>query len=131
VFISKSPQREAVFIAVLTLLGAVNESMLAVLGVVVYSGAYWGGIAWWTLSLWACFATTYWHAFSWLAQRPFLAGFLGAIVAPMCYGSIESVGGISFPVGEVRGFLTIAAVWAIVLPVTFALSRRIQPKFGS
>lgn len=123
VFISTCPRRESILIAVLTVVGAINESFLSVLGVVSYAGAYFLGIAWWTLALWACFATTYWHAFSWLSGRPFLAAILGALAAPMCYASVEKVGGISFPLGFQVAWVTIAAVWAIVLPATFAISQ--------
>lgn len=125
-FISTSPKKEAIFIGLLTLFGAANESMLSLLGAVHYADAYWEGIAWWTLSLWACFATTYWHAFSWLASRPILASILGAFVAPICYVSIERVGELSFPLGMTESLLVIASVWAVILPCTFALGTWIQ-----
>ena len=125
-FISSSPKKEAVLIVVLTLLGALNESLLASIGFVSYSGAIWKGISWRTLSLWACFATTYWHAFSWLSSRLILASVLGAMVAPPCYAWIESVGGIQFPLGRAEALLTIGIQWAVVLPLSFAISRWIQ-----
>ena len=125
-FMSSSPKREAILIAVLTLVGAMNESLLAKSGFVSYADAYWLGVSWWTLSLWACFATTYWHAFSWLSSRFLLAGFLGALAAPLCYASIATVGGISFPKGNTEGLLTIGVLWACVLPLTFVISRWIQ-----
>lgn len=128
-FVSTSSKREAVLILILTILGALNESFLAAVGVVEYAGTYWAGVSWWTLSLWTCFATTYWHAFSWLAPRPLLSFLLGAVVAPFCYVSIEQVGGISFPLGRVPGLITIGAVWGVLLPLTFAVSTRLR-SFG-
>ena len=125
-WISASPKREAVLIIALTMVGAMNESFLASIGVVSYAGAYWEGISWWTLSLWACFATTYWHAFSWLTSRPLLSCLLEASVAPLCYAWVQRVGGMSFPLGTTKALLTISVVWAVVLPGSFMISRWIQ-----
>jgi hypothetical protein len=125
-FISAEPLKEAGLVALLTLVGGVNESVLASFQAVSYEGACWRGVAWWTLALWAAFATTYWHAFSWLSSRPFLAGFLGAIVAPLCYAWLESVEVVRFPIGRGTALGIIGIQWAIILPVTFKLSRWIQ-----
>ncbi len=125
-FIASFRKREAILILALTVVGALNESLLAMGGVVVYTGAYWEGISWWTLSLWACFATTYWHAFSWLESRPVLATLLGATAAPMCYAWIEQVGGMSFPKGYTEAFLVIGVLWAVVLPGSFAISHYVR-----
>jgi hypothetical protein len=125
-YISSSPKREAFLIIVLTLFGAVNESLLATFGVVSYAGAYWKGISWWTLSLWACFATTYWNAFSWLSSRLFLSSFFGAIAAPLCYVWIENAGELHFLIGRTEALLAIGALWAVVLPLSFVISRWIK-----
>jgi hypothetical protein len=106
--------------------GAANESVLAALGVVTYAEAYWEGVAWWTVSLWGCFATTYWHAFSWLEGHPGLAVVLGGFIAPLSYAWIERMGGVSFPQGEMVGILVVGGLWAIVLPISFVVSRRIR-----
>jgi hypothetical protein len=125
-FFSTFPVKEGILIALMTVLGGINESVLASLGVVTYTGAYWKGIAWWTLCLWACFGSTYWHAFSWLEGRPMLSAVLGAIVAPICYLSVERAGGVVFSDGRVSALVAIGALWAVVLPCTFALSRRLR-----
>lgn len=124
--VSATPKREALFIASLTCLGAVNESLLSILGAVHYLEAYWLGVSWWTLSLWACFATTYWRAFAWLSSRLWLAAPLGAVAAPVCYAWIERVGLISFPQGSALALSIIGIVWAGMLPLSFFLSRWIQ-----
>lgn len=125
-FMSVSPKKEMMLIAALTVLGSITDSVLALLGAVSYAWAYVGGIAWWTVSLWACFATTYWHAFSWLSPHTLLASVMGAIGAPMCYAWIESRGAIFFPHGKIEAFFIIGVVWAVVLPVSFVMSRWIQ-----
>ena len=121
--ISRTPKRELLFLLLLTAVGLLNETWLWGIGVVTYVGAYWGGIAWWTISLWICFATTYWHAFSWLEGRPWISAVLGAAAAPFCYAWIEQEGGITFPRGAVVGLLVIGGTWAVLLPLSFCLSR--------
>ncbi len=123
--VSSSPKRETILLMALTLLGAMNESILAMVGVVSYARAYFG-IAWWTLSLWACFATTFWHTLSWLGSPLWRASVLGALAAPVCYAWLSRVGVISFPLGVFPAMAAISMVWAGVLPLAFVVSRRIQ-----
>ena len=125
-FVSRSWKKEAVLIASLTAFGAMNETVLSLLGAVTYQGALWRGVAWWTLALWASFATTYWHAFSWLSSRPLLSSVLGASVVPVCYAWFGITGAIQYPNGPLRAALTIGAVWAITLPATFYISSLLQ-----
>jgi hypothetical protein len=125
VFISQAWKKEALLIIVLTAVGAVNESVLSLLGAVTYVGALWGGVSWWGLALWASFATTYWHAFSWLSSRPILSAVLGAIVAPICYAWLGLMHVIEYPHGSARAMLTIRVVWSLMLPCTFLISKLI------
>ena len=125
-FVSDDRKKEALFIALLTAYGAVNETLLSFLGAVTYEGALWRGVAWWTLALWASFATTYWHAFSWLNSRPLLAAVLGATVAPICYAWVKSMGAIVYQNGEMRAMIAIALVWAWTLPCTFYMSQLLR-----
>ena len=126
IFVCKDWRREIPFIAALTAYGAVNESLLSFLGAVSYEGALWMGVSWWTLILWAAFATTYWHAFSWMASKPLLSALLGATVAPICYAWMNRMGAIEYPNGETTAMLAIGAVWACSLPCTFFISRFFQ-----
>ena len=125
-FMSVSPKKEMVLIVALTVLGCVTESLLSILGAVSYAWAYIGGIAWWTVSLWVCFATTYWHALSWLSSHTVLSAFMGAIGAPLCYAWGESRGAVLFPNGRIEAFFIISIVWAVVFPVSFVISRLVQ-----
>ena len=124
--VSRSWKKEAFLITVLTAFGALNETFLSLLGAVVYKGASYGGVAWWTLALWASFATTYWHAFSWLSSRRLLSSLLGATVVPVCYAWFGAAGAIQYPHGPLRALVTIGAVWALTLPVTFYISELID-----
>ena len=124
--VSRAWKKEAVLIAALTVFGALNETVLSLLGAVAYKGALWEGVAWWTLALWASFATTYWHAFSWLGSRRILSSLLGAFVVPACYAWFGVMGAIRYPNGLPLAMLTIGAVWALTLPVTFYISTLLQ-----
>lgn len=123
---SQSPARETFLICALTVIGALNETILSLSGLVQYLGAYVEGVSWWTLSLWATFATTYWHAFSWLESRTILSCILGALVAPPCYIWIQRIGAITFPEGVLPATVAIGALWACVLPVTFWISKSVR-----
>ncbi len=124
-FVSERPVREAFFMTCLTLFGMVNETLLAVTGVVTYADAYYGGVAWWTILLWFCFASTYQHAFSWLEPLVWQSSLLGAIVAPICYAVLAKAGAISFGETFWSSLFWIGLDWAIIMPLTFAFSRQL------
>lgn len=127
-FISRDWKKEILLIVALTAVGAFNESALSLLGAITYEGALWGGVSWWSLCLWASFATTCWYAFSWLCSRPLLAAFLGGAVMPICYASIARLNVIQYS-DATRAMLTVGAVWALMLPCTFLISKSIQRGF--
>ena len=125
VFISLDWKKEGLLIVVLTAVGAFNESALFLLGKITYKDAFWGGVSWWSLGLWASFATTYWHAFSWLSSKPLLSAFLGGTVMPFCYASIGHLNVIQYS-DTTRAMCAVGVVWALLLPCTFLISKKIQ-----
>ena len=116
-FVSRKPLRETLLIVVVTALGCLNESILAYFQIVLYRDAFFLGVAWWTICLYACFATTLWYSFSWLLRRPLLATFLGATAMPICYLGIAHARAISFPLGEVIAFAVVGLQYAILVPL--------------
>jgi hypothetical protein len=125
-WISPDPRRELCFISLLAAMGACSDTLFAVTHLVYYQHTFLPGISWWNLSLWVCFGTTYWHAFSWLEPRPLLAAVLGAIVAPICYVGIEEAGAIFFTAQREIVLSIISFFWAVFLPVTFHISKKIR-----
>lgn len=122
-FVSDCPRKEGLFMVCLTAFGIFNESVLSVAGVLTYADALYAGIAWWTILLWFCFSSTFWHAFSWLEPYPILASFLGAIVAPICYAALAKSGAVSFMIDAPYALFWIGIDWAIILPASFVFSR--------
>ena len=127
-FISQDWKKEVLLIVALTAVGAINESVLFLLGAITYEGAFWGGISWWTLGLWASFATTYWHAFSWLGSKPLLSAVLGGALMPIYYASMDRLNVIQYP-DATRAMVTVGVVWALMLPCTCLISKSIQRGF--
>ena len=125
-FVSKAWREEALFIALLTVYGMMNESLLSLCGAISYEGALWEGVSWWTLGLWAVFATTYWHSFSWLRSRPIVSALLGAAVVPACYEWVNLMGAIQYPNGQTRAMISVGVLWALTLPCTFFISNAFQ-----
>ena len=128
-FVSNNPKKELLFIFCLTCFGVVNESMLALTGVLSYADALYAGASWLTIVLWFCFSSTYWHAFSWLEDRPALAVILGAIVAPACYSVLAKAGVVTFLLDSSITMFFIGLDWAIILPSTFVFSRWFRTGF--
>ncbi len=117
VFVSQAPVKECLLVVVVAFLGCLNESILAYFDKVSYAGASFLGVAWWTLSLYVCFATTLWYSFAWLIHRPLLSSILSATAMPVCYLGMAHARVISFPSGEVAGLIMVGLQYAVLVPI--------------
>jgi hypothetical protein len=126
--ISESPVNEIILIAAVTFIGCFNESLLSFYGLVLYSGAFFLGISWWTIALYMSFATTLWYSFSWLIHIPFLGALLSAVVMPFCYFGLEKVGAISFPVKGNLPYVIIGVHYLFLFPVYSYIAVMLEPK---
>jgi hypothetical protein len=127
-FVSRSPTKEVVLIAAVSVIGCCNESILAYCNVVSYAGASLLGIAWWTLSLYVCFATTMWYSFSWLIHRPLLSSILSAIAMPICYLGMAHAQAIAFPSGRAVALVMVSVQYALLVPFLGYISLYLQKK---
>ena len=60
----------------------------------------------------------------WLQQRPALAALLGALGGPAAYLAGESLGALRLAENRLFGFVGVAILWAIMMPLTAWLSKR-------
>jgi hypothetical protein len=125
-FVSVHPLAEGVLICSIVLFGTLNDIFLTQLNLLKYVDASWIGASWWMTGLWACFGSTYWHAFSWLDPRIALSACLGAVAVPFCYLWGESAKTVTFLVHESTALAVIGLIWAFLLPLTFIISRAIK-----
>lgn len=127
-FVSKSPLAESLLIMSIVGLGVFNDIVLTTLGVLSYVDATAFGSAWWMIALWACFGSTYWHAFSWLESRRLLACLLGATAVPLCYMWGVNAGAVSLRLDEKWAYGIIAVLWAGILPFSFVMSNYMKKR---
>ncbi len=97
--------------------GIVIDSLHGAIGTLTFQGAPGGWIApLWIIVLW-CHLATALPALAALKSRPWIAGLLGAIGAPLAYAGGARLGAAALHPEPWLSLLTIAAVWAVALPL--------------
>jgi hypothetical protein len=125
VAISARPWVELRLVAILCVIGLVAESAVVAQGHVAYPSGQ--PVAWlapyWMVALWGEFAIALNVTLRWLKNRPLLAGVLGAVAGPLSF-----VGGVRLGAGRFidaqPALLTLAVMWAVLMPLVMALSNR-------
>lgn len=115
---------EVGFVAAMSLLGALVDSLLFGAGVFTVGGEVATPPLWMT-SLWPVLATTFMHAFAGLQARPALAALFGAVGGALSYSAGTSLTAVDFfdPVG---GPVVLAALWAALFPLLLMLAGRMS-----
>ncbi len=111
------------------LLGALVDSAQQALGVVTFKDDP-GWPLWlpaWILIIWVQFATLFRFALHWLAGRYLLAAFFGMLGGPFAYWSGVQLGAAQFGDNLLFSVLSLALVWALVVPSLVWLSSRFKP----
>jgi hypothetical protein len=125
-------QREAVFIALVTLVGLVVDSLQKASGLVAYAAdpplLPWLAPAW-IIAMWALFATAMSASLQWLSGRYLLAALLGAVFGPLSYRAGAAMGAASFPLGDWFSLGVLAIIWALVLPGLFWLNQKLKQRW--
>jgi hypothetical protein len=119
-------RREGVLLLASAALGTLAESGLAVSGLATFHAD--PAPDWlcppWISALWANFGITLRHSLRWLERHLVLASLLGALIGPLSYVAGARLGAISFPEPSLA-LASLAALWALYLPLLFALSARL------
>ena len=125
---SRSPRRPGAELALAGLLcaiGLVAESAVVAQGHVAYPAGQ--PVAWlapyWMVALWGEFAIALNVTLRWLKRRPLLAALLGAVFGPLSFLGGVRLGGARF-VDEGAALVTLACLWALLMPLVMALSDR-------
>ena len=125
VAISVRPATELALAGLLGALGLVAESLVAAQGHVAYPCGQ--PVAWlapyWMVALWAEFAMALNVTLRWLKRRPVLALVLGAVFGPLSFLGGVRLGGARF-IDEGTALVTLACLWAVLMPLVMALSDR-------
>jgi hypothetical protein len=127
VAISARPAIELALVASLCVIGLVAESLVVAQGHVAYAAGQ--PVAWlapyWMVALWGEFAIALNVTLRWLKRRPLLALVLGAVFGPLSFLGGVRLGGARF-VDEVPALITLAVMWAVLMPLVMALSDRLD-----
>ena len=76
----------------------------------------------WLALLWPLLASTLRHSLAWTAQPWWRASLLGATSAPLSYYAGAQLADVALPYGTVTTLLTLALIWAAVLPLLHRLA---------
>ena len=123
--VSARPAAEARLVGFALLLGLAVESVALAQGHVAYPNGAWrtGWSPYWLVALWGLFAVSLNVALRWLRGRPALAALVGAVVGPLSFLSGARLGAANF-VDMPAALLTVAAGWAVALPLLLWLAER-------
>ena len=125
VAISARPASELALIACLCAIGLVAESLVVAQGHVAYPAGQ--PVAWlapyWMVALWGEFGIALNVTLRWLKRKPWLAALLGAVFGPLSFMGGVRLGGARF-VDEPAALVTLAVMWAVLMPLVMWLSDR-------
>jgi hypothetical protein len=125
VAISARPATELALVGLLCAIGLVAESLVVAQGHVAYPAGQ--PVAWlapyWMVALWGEFAIALNVTLRWLKGRPLLALVLGAVFGPLSFLGGVRLGGARF-VDTTPALVTLACMWALLMPLVMALSNR-------
>ena len=123
--ISARPAQEAKLIGLACVIGFVVESAVAMQGHVTYPSGQ--PVAWlapyWMVALWGELAIALNVTMRWMKRRVWLAALFGALGGPAAFAAGVRLGGASF-VDETSALVTLAGVYAVVMPLLVWLSNR-------
>jgi hypothetical protein len=112
-------------IALAAAIGFLVDTALARSNHVEFASAGVSGWApYWMVCLWIAFATTLNHSLQWIAQRPLVAAFAGAVGGPLAYLAGAKLGALQ--IAEPLAALTLTAMlWAVAMAI-LSIATRMQ-----
>jgi hypothetical protein len=118
-------RREWLLMLLVIAAGSLIDSLLGIIGVLVYpeSGMRWL-LPLWLFLLWILFSTLIQHSLRWLQTRLWLAAILAGLSAPSSYWLGARLTDTGLGWGAVGSLLVIGIYWALLLPGFLRLARR-------
>ena len=130
--LSVSRKNEALLMLAACLLGILVDSVQQALGLFTFTRdptwPLW--LPLWVFVIWAQFATLFHYGLHWLSGRYLLAAMLGLVGGPLAYWAGIRMGAASFGDNPPLTLVTLAMVWAMVMPLLCRLSDLIDKKEG-
>lgn len=117
---------EAFMIGLVTLVGALADSVLMRLGILDFTGGALGGVLCpvWMMALWAMFATLLNSSLSWMRRRYVLGTLFGAVGGPLSYFAGQRLGALTLHSPIAWSSAAVSLEWAIAMPAMLWLTSR-------
>jgi len=124
---AQRPRAELVLVFSAAAIGALFDSALAALGLVVFpNGMLVEGTApHWMIALWMLFATTLNVSLGWLKRSLLLAAAFGAVGGPLAYLAGAKLGALAIA-QPVAGTALLALGWAVLTPLLLIIARSLD-----
>lgn len=116
-------------IAIPVVLGVAVDSAMTAAGLFVFSnnGLF---IPAWLLVLWLAFATTLTLSLEIVGRRKLVAAVAGAVAVPFNYAVGARLEAVSFAEPVLAVYITMSVVWALLLPLLFAICEYFENEYS-
>lgn len=119
----KRRRQEARLIMVVGIIGFAVDSVQGITGVFTFTGFPPDSLCPpWLTSIWLVLGSTLNHSLHWLQGRYLLLAGVGALAGPLGYGAAHYLGAVRLSESLSFSLITLALVWALLLPLLFALA---------
>ncbi len=114
---------EALFILLLTLIGAGIDAVPVMLGIITFPHTqyYLFGYPLWMIGMWSCFATAFSTSMTWLAKKPLAQIFSGVIGGPISLYAAVKLGAVALTGEFYSSLLFVGAEWGVVMFASYKL----------
>ena len=123
--LTENHRGEILFVITCGILGALLETLMIVANVYTPVDRGWGQVSPpWMAALWFNFALLVSISLAWLKGKYAAAALLGGLAGPVAYWGGEKLGALTVAETFSRGYMILAVMWAIALPMLVYLHDR-------
>tara|TARA_Y100000590_G_C15454556_1_gene914038 strand:- start:131 stop:658 length:528 start_codon:yes stop_codon:yes gene_type:complete len=118
---------EIKLIVLFGIIGTLIDSSMAFLGILKYNGIYSPSTViapLWITAMWCGFTATVNHSLSWLKNRYFSSGLLGAVAGPLSYLAGVKFDAIQFNSSPILALIIVSLFYAITIPLIYWVNER-------
>ena len=118
---------EIKLVIIFAFLGTLIDTMMALSGMVTYSGLYGSDIIiapLWITAMWCGFSATVNHSLSWLHNRYVASAALGVISGPLSYLAGVKFGAIEFDAAPIIALIIISIYYGITIPLMYWVNEK-------
>ena len=125
IWLSGDARNELKQLALVGGLGIAVDALLGAVGVFQFAGGVL--IPLWLCCLWLGFAAVLGRSLAWLVARPRVCALAGGVAFPLNYWAGQRLGAVEFGYSLPVTLVILALIWAVVLPLMYRLTARLQP----